>query len=194
VAVQIVRSIVGGVAFGPAAAGLVVTDSVVDADVLGRLGSGGGGTPDAISGDGLALTIAASTVRGGVTVRTLEATSAILDGPVAVEYRQTGCVRYSFVETAARAPRRYRCVPAPDEDPSVRPVYRAADPGSPYYLALAPGCPASIAEGGEDGSEMGVHHHLRRPVRVRAAARLLAPYMPLNLEIGVAAPVATTGS
>ncbi|MFJ8579375.1 hypothetical protein [Micromonospora sp. NPDC093277] len=196
IAVQIVRSVVGGVAFGPAAATLVVADSVVDAAVLGRLGDGGGVDPgaDAIRGTGLALTVDASTVRGVVTVRTLEATNSILDGPVDVEHRQAGCARYSFLPAGARAPRRYRCVPAPGGDASVRPVYRSIDPGSPHYLALAAGCPVAVGEGGEGGAEMGVHHHLRRPVRVRAAVRLLAPYLPVGLEIGVAAPAATAGS
>ena len=80
--------------------------------------------------------------------------------------------------------------PSPTADPSVRPSYVATDLGSPSYLALAPSCPAEIAEGGEGGAEMGVHHHLGRPLRVRATARLLAPYVPVGLELGVRAPVA----
>ena len=187
IAVQVVRSVVGGVAFGPAAATLMVTDSVVDAVELG-------GSGEAIRGAGLALTVVATTVRGLVTTRTLAASSSILDGPVDVEHRQEGCVRYSFVVAAARAPRRYRCVPEPDGDRSVRPVYQSVDPGSPHYLALAPGCPVAVGQGGESGSEMGVHHHLRRPERVRTAGRLLASYLPVGLEIGVAAPAATAGS
>jgi hypothetical protein len=182
VRVSVVRSVTGGVAFGPAAATLEVRDSIVDA-------AGG----QAVTGAGLALAVVASTVRGEVAVRTLEASSAILDGPVSAEHRQTGCLRYSFVPPTARAPRRYRCVPGPDDSPTVRPAYASVDPGAPRYLALAPGCPGSIADGGEDGSEMGVHHHLRRPVRLRAAARLLAPYVPVGLSIGVAAAVATRG-
>jgi hypothetical protein len=186
--VQVVRSVVGAVTFGPAAAQLTVRDSIVDP---GALGVAAGPDPDAVTGAGLALSLTASTVRGAVAARTLEASSAVLDGPLTVEHRQTGCVRYSFVRPSARAPRRFRCVPGPGTDPGTRPIYASVDPGSPQYLALGPGCPAGIAEGGEEGSEMGVHHHLRRPVRLRAATRLLAPYVPVGLQIGVAAPVAT---
>jgi hypothetical protein len=182
-AVQVVRSVVGGAMFGPAAASLALTDSVVDAPGA-----------DAVSGRGLALQVGASTVRGAVRARTLQATSAILDGEVLIEHRQTGCVRYSFVHLASRVPRRYRCVPVSGGDPQVRPVYASVEAGSPRRLALAPTCPASIAEGGEGGAEMGVHHHLGRPLRVRAASRLLAPYLPVGLELGVMAPVSTARS
>ena len=128
-------------------------------------------------------------MRGGIEVRALRATSSILDGPVAVENRQTGCVRFSFVAPGARVPRRYRCVPGPEDDPDLRPLYRATDPGSPHYLTLAG--PPPIAGGGEFDSEMGVHHHLQRPARVRAAHRLLPGFVPVGIEIVVAAHVAT---
>jgi hypothetical protein len=32
---------------------------------------------------------------------------------------------------------------------------------------------------------MGVHHHLRRPLRTAAAARALAPYVPVQIELGI---------
>ena len=54
----------------------------------------------------LALDVQSSTVRGRVAVRTLEASSAVLDGHVEVEHRQTGCVRYSYVEPGSRVPQR----------------------------------------------------------------------------------------
>jgi hypothetical protein len=185
VVVRLVRSITGPVGFGPAAAGLLVEDGVVDAAL------GGSGSGAAVVGDGVALEVDASTVRGAVAVRTLEASSAILDGHAEVEHRQTGCVRYSYVTPGSRVPRRFRCVPDPADRRGLRPVYASTDPGSPHHLALARTCPTEIAVGGEDGSEPGVHHHLQRPARLAALARLLAPYVPVGLEIGVAAPVAT---
>jgi len=128
-------------------------------------------------------------------VRTLAASSSILDGHAAAEHRQTGCVRYSYVQPGSAVPRRYRCVPDPaaprPQQRAQAPVYAAMDPGSPHYLALARYGPAGIAAGGEDGSEMGVHHHLYRPVRLAAAARLLEPYLPAGMQLGVVAPVAS---
>jgi hypothetical protein len=179
VVVRIVRSQCAAVSFGPAAAILEVVDSTLDA-----------GTGDAIVGAGLHLSVEGSTVVGAVRLRTLEGSNAIFDGRVFVENRQVGCLRFSYLQRSSRAPRRYRCSPSLTADPSTRPSYLATDRGSPSYLALAPGCPAEIAEGGEGGAEMGGHHHLGRPLRVRATNRLLAPYVPVGLEVGVRAPVA----
>jgi hypothetical protein len=41
---------------------------------------------------------------------------------------------------------------------------------------------------------MGVHHHLYRPVRLAAAARLLDPYVPAGLQLGVIAPLGSGNS
>jgi Phage tail protein (Tail_P2_I) len=190
--VRVVRSTCRSVQFGRAAATLAIADSVVDA--LDGFDAGSGDPPPAVSGPGLDLAVTASTIRGPVRARTLQASSAIFDGPVAVEHRQEGCVRFSYLHPASRVPRRYRCVPGPGAAAGVRPVYVSDSPGSPHYLALASGCPVAIATGAEGGAEMGVHHHLQRPPRVAAVARLLAPYVPVGLEIGVAAPVATVRS
>jgi hypothetical protein len=182
-AVRLVRVVAGPVSFGSAAASLELLDSVVDA------GEAAGGAA-AVAGAGLALTVTGSTVRGRVAVRTLGASSSILDGHAAAEHRQTGCVRYSYVRPGSAVPRRFRCVPGPGAPPPLAPVYAATDPGSPHYLALARYGPAPIAAGGEGGSEMGVHHHLGRPVRLAAAPGLLGPYLPAGMQLGVVAPLA----
>ncbi|MBI4939644.1 MAG: hypothetical protein HY830_02720 [Actinobacteria bacterium] len=179
IVVRVVRSHCGAVVLGPAAATLEVVESTLDA-----------AGADVVVGAGLHLSVDGSTIVGAVQVRTLAGSNAILDGRVVVENRQAGCLRYSFAQRSSRVPRRYRCSPSPTADPGTRPAYVSTDRGSPAYLALAPGCPPEIAEGGEGGAEMGVHHHLGRPVRVGATTRLLAPYMPVGLELGVRAPVA----
>ena len=186
-AVRLVRAVAGPVSFGSAAASLEVLDSVVDA---GESAAVAGAGAVAVAGPGLALTVTGSTVRGRVAVRTLEASSSILDGHAAAEHRQTGCVRYCYVRPGSSVPRRFRCVPGPGAPPPLAPVYAATDPGSPHYLALARYGPVPIAAGGEGGSEMGVHHHLGRPVRLAAAAGLLGPYLPAGMQLGVVAPLA----
>ena len=180
ITMRLVRSSCGPARFGPGAATLDIADSTVDP----------GAGSDGVTGAGLRLAVEGSTVLGDVGVRTLEASSAIFDGRVTVENRQVGCVRYSFVTRPSRVPRRYRCAPFPGSGARTRPSFTSTTPGSPHYLALAPGCPLEIAEGGEGGAEMGVHHHLGRPVRVRATVRLLGPYVPVGLDLGVRAPVA----
>ena len=189
---RLVRSVCEALRFGPAAANLRVCDSIVDAVTGPAADDPGDGV--AISGAGLALDVQASTVRGGIAVRTLEASSAVLDGRVEVEHRQTGCVRFSYVQPGSRVPRRFRCVPDPQarEGRRFRPAYASSDPGSPQYLALGRACAPELVTGGEGGSEMGAHHHLYRPVRLAATARLLAPYLPAGLDISVAASLAAT--
>ena len=186
-AVRLVRGIAGQVDSGPAAASLELLDSVIDA------GAAGG-----VAGAGLALTVTGSTVRGRIAVRTLSASSSILDGKATAEHRQTGCVRYCYVQPGSSVPRKFRCVPDPAATLAERraqvPVYAATDPGSPHYLALAQYGPVVIAAGGEGGSEIGVHHHLYRPVRLAAAARLLDPYVPAGLQLGVIAPLGSGNS
>jgi hypothetical protein len=186
-AVRLVRGIAGQVDSGPAAASLELLDSVIDA------GAAGG-----VAGAGLALTVTGSTVRGRIAVRTLSASSSILDGKATAEHRQTGCVRYCYVPPGSSVPRKFRCVPDPAATLAQRraqvPAYTATDPGSPHYLALAGYGPAVIAAGGEGGSEIGVHHHLYRPVRLAAAARLLDPYVPAGLQLGVIAPLGSGNS
>lgn len=185
--VRVLRSQCGPILFGREPASLYVEDSTVDAGSVDPRAL-------AVAGAALALSVQGSTVLGQVLVRTLEGSNAIFDGRVVVENRQVGCLRYSFAPRSSRVPRRYRCSPTPTADPLTRPGYVSIDRGSPSYLTLDPGCPAEIAEGGEGGAEMGVHHHLGRPVRVRAAARLLDAYVPVGLELGVRAPVAVGGS
>jgi hypothetical protein len=168
------------VRFGGVAGSLTLLDSSIDAPA---------GRP-AILGAELAVTADGSTVRGGLTVRTLDASNCLLDGPVAVRHRQAYGLRYCYAPASSRSLRRFRCVPASDAASGApAPVYAATDPGAPGYLALGPGCAAEIAHGGEGGSEMGVHHHVGRPLRRQAAERLLTDYVPVGLEFGVFAPL-----
>lgn len=157
-----------------------LSDSVIDPQELGA------GVP-AVRAPGGQVSIEASTIRGDLEARTLDASSCLLEGRTTVAHRQVGCVRFSYVGPASRTPRRYRCVPAGSETVagSIAPVYVSTDPASPAYLTLASSCPPEIATGGERESEMGVHHHLFRPLRVRAAGRQLAPYLPVGAHLGM---------
>ena len=148
----------------------------VDSTARRRRRAGGAGAHASLEG---------STVRGAVAVRTLDASSCVLDGAITVEHRQVGCVRFSYVAPGSRTPRRHRCVPADRAATTPTPVYVSADPASPAYPALDASCSPLIAEGGEDESEMGVHHHLRRPLRLRAAERQLDPYLPVGSQLGL---------
>ncbi|MEO3807257.1 hypothetical protein [Nonomuraea sp. B1E8] len=166
------RSMVGEVELARTVPLLSVDTSVLDATAGGDA---------ALTGEGVHACLEGTTVRGAVRVRSIDASSCVLDGPLEVADRQVGCLRFSYVAPGSRTPRRYRCVPAD----GALPAYAATDPASPAYPALAGSCSASIREAGEYGAEPGVHHHLRRPLRLRAAQRQLDPYRPAGIELGI---------
>jgi len=172
--VRILRSVVGAVTVAGAVPIVTVSDSVLDGSGATRL-----------SGDAVHASLEGTTVRGRVAVRSLDASSCILHGRAEVEHRQVGCVRFSYVQPGSRTPRRHRCVPGSGDEAAVVPAYVSTDPASPAYLALSASCSPLIAAGGEGDAEMGVHHHLRRPSRIRAAQRQLGPYLPVGVELGI---------
>ncbi|MGB9373822.1 MAG: phage tail protein [Jiangellales bacterium] len=175
---RLARCVVAGIDTGTAGAAVTVVESILDPQGLPA------GTPALVAATAHA-SLEGCTVRGGVRVRSLEATSSLLDGPVDVAHRQVGCVRFSYVAPGSRTPRRYRCVPVDAGAATPRPVYVSTDPASPAYLVLASTCSPAITTGGERESEMGVHHHLYRPLRVRAAQRQLDSYVPVGSQLGV---------
>jgi hypothetical protein len=180
--VSVLRSLVGGIELVETVPTLAVTDSVVDP----RLAALGGGPPGpAARAEGTHVRITGSTLFGSVDCRVLEVTSSICDGVVTVVDRQHGCARFSYLGPGSRAPRRFRCVPGSDAAGAVGPSYLSLDPASPFYPALTSSTPSAIRRGGEGGAEMGVHHHLRRPLRMDAARRLVAPYVPAGMQIGM---------
>ncbi|GAA1383323.1 phage tail protein [Catellatospora chokoriensis] len=183
--IRLVRSIVGAVTLADTVPSLAVADSVLDPSLPMRSNAGtAGAAAVAVAAAGAALTVEGSTVLGEVTVRRLEASSAILAGRTTVQHRHTGCVRYCFVAPGSRIPKHFRSV-LPGDEAAPQPVFASLDPGSPHYAALARSCPQEIAEGSEGEAEMGVHHHLRRPQRIRAARLHIAPYVPTALEITI---------
>ena len=175
--VAVRRSVVGSLDLVDTVPEMLVVDSVVDPALTAA--------PAAVTAAGAHLEIVGSTLFGDVGCRWLEVTSSICDGIVTVVDRQVGCARFSYIAPGSRVPRRFRCVPAADATTAISPSYLSTQPGSPFYPSLAPSAPVSIRHGGEFGSEMGVHHHLRRPQRMDAARRLVAPYVPAGMQIGM---------
>ena len=171
------RSVLGAVIV----AGTVPEVRLVDAILDPALAGGG----PAIEAPNAHLDVAGATLLGSTDARTLTVTSSLCDGVVTILDRQVGCARYSYLAPGSATPRRYRCVPPQDSTVAPRPSYVSLDPGSPWYVALASGSADALRRGGEFGAEMGVHHHLRRPARRDAARRLVAPYLPAGMQIGL---------
>ncbi len=173
------RCLVGGVDLADTVPNLAISDSVLDPQFGGLIGP-------VLAAPGTSVEIHGSTLFGQVGCRLLSVSSSICDGLVLVADRQRGCARFSYFGARSRTPRRFRCVPANDAGAGTDvPTYLASDPGSPYYPGLAVATPASIRRGGEFGAEMGVHHHLRRPLRMDAARRLVEPYLPAGMNLGL---------
>jgi len=70
--------------------------------------------------------------------------------PIIAERRQQGCVRFSYAPTAARLPRRYRCVPGADT--TLAPVLRFASLryGVPVYAQLGESASREVRHGADD--------------------------------------------
>src|SRR5690606_1190384 len=166
-----------------------IEDSIVDALADDRPAL-------AASADGLApagaLTVRRTTFLGSVRVReTPLVENCIFTGPLVVDRRQTGCVRFSFLPEGSQAPRRFACQPdraiqeaiaealranpglPPAEQAAIeavirawlRPAFSDREYGRPAYFQLALTCPEAIRRGADDESEMGAFHNLYAPQR-----------------------------
>jgi hypothetical protein len=182
---RLLRTICGGIDLPETAPKLLVEESIVDRP--GAL---------AISAPGAEVSVDASTILGGAAMRSLEASNSIFTEPVVVERRQSGCVRFSSVPDGSRTPRRHRCQPdlalKDVADPAVQanlrvrltPLFTASEYGDPAYCQLSLACAEEIRTGAEDGSEMGVFHHLKEPQRAANLRSALDEYLPFGLAAG----------
>jgi hypothetical protein len=158
------------------------------------------------------LRLVRTTVIGTVRVRALESTEhALVTGTVVSEQQQHGGVRFSYLPSDSRVPRRYRCQPewavqrardaAQRLDPSVgpgvlaqlearirsslRPVFTTSRFGQPAYVQLHASCPVEIRTGAENGSEMGLFQSLGQAQREANVRARMEEYLRFGLESGI---------
>ena len=187
VRVVIERSIVGAV-WAPATAEVRISDSLID---------GNGAEVRAYAGDdagafGAPLELRNVTVVGRVRAVAMPLAENVLfvadasggQPPVAVQRRQEGCVRFSYVPPGSLTPRRDHCQPAGGAA-HVRPVFTSLRWGDPGYGQLSSRTPLEIRRGGADESEMGVFHDLLLEPRVAHLRARLDEYLRLGLEAGI---------
>ena len=178
---------------------LDICDSILDATDPAKqaIGAPGGGLAHAT------LTIRSCTVFGIVDVHAIElAENSIFTSCVNVARRQLGCMRFCYVPSGCRTPRRYHCQPdgviaAVNErvtDPTaeganerlrVTPQFTAIRYGRPAYAQLAHGCADEIKRGADDESEMGAYHDLFQPQREANLLARLAEYTPAGMDVGI---------
>jgi hypothetical protein len=153
-----------------------------------------------LSGAGAAGTwrIENCTIRGKVKVAVLElASNTIFLGDLAlgddpsvwpaalfVQRRQEGCVRFCWLPTGARVPRRYECLPR-EGGPDVRPMFTSLRFGDAAYGQLGRFCPDAILRGADDESEIGAFHDLFQPQREAHLRTRLDEYLRFGLEAGI---------
>jgi hypothetical protein len=138
------------------------------------------------------------TVRGKVNISILElASNTIFLGdlapkdkpklwpaPLVVRRRQEGCVRFCWLPSGARVPRRYQCLPS-EEYPGVRPLFTSLRFGDAAYGQLGRFCPDAILRGADDESEIGAFHDLFQPQREAHLRTRLNEYLRFGLEAGI---------
>ncbi|MEV0553593.1 MULTISPECIES: hypothetical protein [unclassified Streptomyces] len=116
------------------------------------------------------------------------AENSVFTGRLHVARRGIGCIRFSYVPTGSRTPRRHRCQPdlvGPEQASRVRPLFTSQRYGTPWYGLLADRCAEELRRGAEDGAELGAFHDLYRPQREDSLRARLAEYTPAGTDAGI---------
>ncbi len=202
------RTLSGRLMTGPDVS-VKLLDSAIDAVAESGVALAAADDGKAASGK---LRLIRTTVIGTVRVRAVElAEHALVAGQVVSEQQQQGCIRFSYLPSDSRVPRRYRCQPewavqqardaAQQRDPStpepvlaqlearirssLRPVFSTDRFGQPAYLQLHASCPAEVRTGAENGSEMGIFHSLGQAQCEANVRARMEEYLRFGLESGI---------
>ena len=184
---RVERAILGGLSVAGEIAALEIADSILQP-----------ARPDtAVDAVEVPVRVEGSTLDGPVAAYTLEASNTLFLAPVSVTVRQQGCVRFSFVPSGSVTPVRHRCQPElalegiedADEVRRIRarivPAFTSrAYPASGYYQ-LASATQREIAEGADDGAEMGAYSFLKQPQREANARTVVDEYLRAGLDAGI---------
>jgi hypothetical protein len=139
------------------------------------------------SADGIlpapALTTNRCTLLGAVHVESADVSDTIITASLLADRRQTGCIRYSYVGAGSQTPRQFRCVSGGAGAP--QPEFVSLAFGRPGLAQQTPGCPRAIAEGAEDGSEMGAFSSVRQPQRLAAVHSVLTEFVRVAAISGI---------
>lgn len=147
----------------------------------------------------VALTVQRSTIDGQAGAHAADLVeNSIFGGPFAVARRQHGCVRFSWIPTGSRTPRRYHCQPdlvtaaaGPTaaaqqlEAARVAPLFTATDYGAPGFYQLHRTCAQEITRGADDASELGAYHDLFQPQREDGLRLRLNEHCPAGNRVGI---------
>jgi hypothetical protein len=179
-----------------------ISDTIWDATSEEREALSGPDDETAYAG----LRIARSTVLGKVLTHAIpRAENSIFSGLVRVARRQNGCMRFCYVPSNSRTPRRYECQPdlvdraideklgpgserdraRENERLRVEPEFNSTRYGTPTYCQLADTCAEEITRGADDESEMGAFHDLYQPQRAANMRARLDEFKPAGSDAGI---------
>lgn len=185
---EIDRSILGAIG-AVNGAHVCLTSSIVDAGNSHRMAYAG------INGQqaGGPLVIRNTTIVGRVHTMMMELASntiffadSVTEPPVRAEMLQEGCVRFCYVPSGSRLPRRFECQPETQEEAArVRPIFTSLRYGDAGYCQLSVHCSEKIKRGADDEAEIGAFHDLYQPQRIANLRARLDEFLRFNLEAGI---------
>lgn len=125
-----------------------------------------------------ALALSRCTVLGAVKAHRIDVSESILHDVATVDDVQHGCVRFSAWAAGSMLPRKYESVKiAPRED-----LFVSRELGHPAMAQLIATVGSAIAEGAEDGSEMGAFAREKSSIKERSILIKYQEYLPLGIE------------
>jgi hypothetical protein len=148
------------------------------------LSAGGALTLDACTVVGTIHALELPLVSNSILFAELE-TGSTWPAPIIATRRQQGCVRFSFVPSASRVPRRFRCVPSSDTSTTAAPQFSSVRYGHHAYAQVRSVSGPAILTGASDEGEMGAFHFLCQPQRDTNIRVRLDEYLRVGLEAGI---------
>jgi len=186
---------------------IYISDSILDATSPKSIALG---APEKLCAFSI-LDIRRCTVFGQVQTHAITlAENCIFMGVIQDCRRQQGCMRFCYVTSGSRTPKRFECQPdlvekaiiaqAQQDNPSlsnairnallqqararVEPEFNSMRYGKPTYCQLSDHCAPEITTGADDESEMGAFHDLYQPKREANLRARLDEYTPADMNAG----------
>ncbi|MFI5101931.1 MAG: hypothetical protein ACHP9V_01030 [Terriglobales bacterium] len=185
---------------------IYISDSIIDATSTDAIAVG---APEKLCAFSI-LDIRRCTVFGQVQTHAIElAENCIFMGVITDCRRQQGCMRFCYVMSGSRTPKRYECQPdlversvlalaqqdnltnaqrtalLQQERARVEPEFNNTRYGTPTYCQLSDHCATEITRGADDQSEMGAFHDLYQPQRAANLRARLDEYTPAGMTAGI---------
>ena len=170
------RCVLAGVRLAGAAASverLIIRDSIVQARAANAVALD---LPTARVRMARCTLIAPALDATAMNVEQLDATDSLVAGVALVADTQAGCFRFSARAPGSAVPHPYRSQVLDD----IARLFASTRFGDYRYAQLGPVAPGSIAEGAENGSEMGAYCGAIVPVKRASLAAKVDEYLPFG--------------